>query len=34
MKSVDNALNNSGEVIMENEMVFQFENEEFIIMSN
>lgn len=33
-ESVNSALNNFGEVIIENDMVFQFENGEFVITSN
>lgn len=33
-ESIDNALNNVGEVIIENEMVFSFDDNEFIIMNN
>ncbi len=33
-ESIDNALNNVGEVIIENEMVFSFDDKEFIIMHN
>lgn len=34
MESVDNALNNSGEVILMDKMVFSFDDKEFIIMNN